>query len=146
VSIVSLLSFFSLSYIIACAGAKTVKQLNSKCTQFIITHRDQTHSFYSISDWKKVPELANNTNATYTREHGTQLNESEYTPVFVAMLALMHVVNADAGQAPSMMFYSSLAYTVASAFLGFPFYVPAAMARYGAFGLGLKKILDAKNF
>ena len=120
--------------------------MNSKCTHFIITHRDQTYSFYSISDWKKVPELANNTNATYTREHGTQLNESEYTPVFVAMLALMHVVNADAGQAPSMMFYSSLAYTVASAFLGFPFYVPAAMARYGAFGMGLKKILEAKNF
>jgi len=146
VSIVSLLSFFSLSYIINRVRGQTVKKLNSKRTQFIITHRDQTYSFYSISDWKKVPELVNNTNTTYTREHGTQLNESEYTPVFVAMLALMHVVNADAGQAPSMMFYSSLAYSVASAFLGFPFYVPAAVARYGAFGMGLKKILEAKNF
>ena len=100
----------------------------------------------SVADWKLVPELVNNTNEAYVREHETQLNESEYTPVFVAMLGLMHAVNADAGQAPGMMLYSSLAYTAASAFAGFPFYVPAAIWRYGAFALGLKKIFEAKNF
>ena len=62
------------------------------------------------------------------------------------MLGLMHAVNADPGQAPGMMLYSSLAYTAASAFAGFPFYVPAAIWRYGAFALGLKKIFEAKNF
>ena len=105
-----------------------------------------THIKHSVADWKLVPELVNNTNEAYAREHGTQLNESEYTPVFVAMLGLMHAVNADAGQAPGMMLYSSLAYTAASAFAGFPFYVPAAIWRYGAFALGLKKIFEAKNF
>ncbi|CAL6354684.1 unnamed protein product [Bathycoccus prasinos] len=100
----------------------------------------------AVADWKLVPELVNNTNEAYAREHGTQLNESEYTPVFVAMLGLMHAVNADPGQAPGMMLYSSLAYTAASAFAGFPFYVPAAIWRYGAFALGLKKIFEAKNF
>lgn len=105
-----------------------------------------THTKHSVADWKLVPELVNNTNEAYAREHGTQLNESEYTPVFVAMLGLMHAVNADPGQAPGMMLYSSLAYTAASAFAGFPFYVPAAIWRYGAFALGLKKIFEAKNF
>ena len=120
-----------------------------------------THTKHSVADWKLVPELVNNTNEAYAREHGTQLNESEYTPVFVAMLGLMHAVNADPGQAPGMMLYSSLAYTAASAgmmlysslaytaasaFAGFPFYVPAVIWRYGAFALGLKKIFEAKNF
>ena len=100
--------------------------------------------YNSVADWQKVPELKNNTHESYARDHRTQLNESEYTPVFLAMLGLMHVVNADAGQAPGMMLYSSVAYSVASAFLGFPFYVPAAIARYSAFGLGLQKILEAK--
>ena len=98
----------------------------------------------AVADWQKVPELKNSTNESYARDHRTQLNESEYTPVFLAMLGLMQVVNADAGQAPGMMLYSSVAYSVASAFLGFPFYVPAAIARYSAFGLGLQKILEAK--
>ena len=64
--------------------------------------------------------------------------------MFLAMLGLMHVANADAGQAPGMMLYSSVAYSVASAFLGFPFYVPAAIARYSRSVSVYKKILEAK--
>ena len=63
--------------------------------------------------------------------------------MFLAMLGLMQVVNADAGQAPGMMLYSSVAYSVASAFLGFPFYV-AAIARYSVLGPDFTKILEAK--
>jgi hypothetical protein len=49
------------------------------------THKlSLTHTKHSVADWKLVPELVNNTNEAYAREHGTQLNESEYTPVFVA--------------------------------------------------------------
>ena len=101
--------------------------------------------FYKDWGGKKILDVSFRTFWVHNWERLFQV-ESEYTPVFVAMLGLMHAMNADPGQAPGMMLYSSLAYTAASAFAGFPFYVPAAIWRYGAFALGLKKIFEAKNF
>lgn len=91
------------------------------------------NNWFSVKDkLKKVPG--------YQIMSGTQLNEAEYAPVFISALFFCSLQNIDVPIASTLAVFGQIMYFWPRVLLaspgnfnnGFPFYVPAALARYAS--------------
>jgi uncharacterized MAPEG superfamily protein len=71
----------------------------------------------------------------FKNSHAAQLNEAEWSPIFVATLLFLNLKGIDAPLASSLAAYGSIWYLWAKIYLPFPSHTIGATMRYVALGM-----------
>ena len=82
---------------------------------------------------------------SFKTAHAAQLNDAEYSPLFVAELLFLHVKEVNTPLLNVMAVFGSVQYFWGKIFLPFPGHLPGVVARYGALAMLCWEIFNVLN-